>query len=627
MVRLADVASGSCLISGGIGAAPSWGSCGAAGGVSTIQEAGVDKVTSALTLNFAGSDFVVTDSGGGVAAVALDYANLSGTATGLTVGTASTANALTNSDAAGQSAITAINSASTGTINSARIASLPYISTSLTSANIIVGNGSGVATAVGMTGDITIDNTGATTIGNSRVTLAKIANIATGTILGNNTAGDAAPIALTNTQVKTLLAISNTEVSGLGTMSTQNANSVSISGGSISGVTIGGTASGLTFAAGSNTLTGVAASNMTAGDFSSVVNTGTYSINVSGSAGSVTGLSVTSGKTLTVQNTMTLKSSDDTGVYTFPTGTKTLVATDVSTLSSLTSVGTLSSLTVSGTLAANGGITFDNATDTLGAYTSAGTVNMNTNILENIGNTGTDFIASTGALTLAGVLTANNGVTIPTGALAVNSDSITSDGTLTIDATSSIVLGGGGNTFTISETTGPVYAGTARPTKRISLSPEYPGAALTGDATNNTGTMTSDNAGAAGGYRNYYKWTTTQGTNQDYDIFVRIPIPMDFDAMAATPTLSIDTYSSDLTNGTVTVNVYDTAGAAAGSACTDASFTPTGTNTWQTKTSSTCLNSGTFTAGGTITVAVKLQSPTSGDVRVGNIQFDYKAKY
>ena len=49
---------------------------------------------------------------------------------------------------------------------------------------------------------------------------------------------------------------------------------------------------------------------------------------VSGNAGTVTGLSVTSGKTLTVQKTITLTSADDTSIITLPTGTKTLVATD-----------------------------------------------------------------------------------------------------------------------------------------------------------------------------------------------------------------------------------------------------------------------------------------------------------
>ncbi|MEX1997846.1 MAG: hypothetical protein WEA04_04205, partial [Candidatus Andersenbacteria bacterium] len=71
-------------------------------------------------------------------------------------------------------------------------------------------------------------------------------------------------------------------------------------------------------------------------------------------------------------------------------------------------------LTLTNALAANGGITFDAATDTVGAFTASGTINMSTNILENIGNAGTDFIASTGGLTLAGALTANGAATFNT---------------------------------------------------------------------------------------------------------------------------------------------------------------------------------------------------------------------
>lgn len=42
----------------------------------------------------------------------------------------------------------------------------------------------------------------------------------------------------------------------------------------------------------------------------------------------VHGLVFTAGKTLTLQKSMTFTAADDTGVYTFPTGTKTLLATD-----------------------------------------------------------------------------------------------------------------------------------------------------------------------------------------------------------------------------------------------------------------------------------------------------------
>lgn len=119
--------------------------------------------------------------------------------------------------------------------------SLPYftaggLSSSLASANIYVGNAGGVATAVLVSGDATLSNTGALTIAADAISNAKLADMATMTIKGNNTGGAANPLDLTAAQTKTLLAIANTDVSGLGTMSTQNSNSVSITGGTITGM-------------------------------------------------------------------------------------------------------------------------------------------------------------------------------------------------------------------------------------------------------------------------------------------------------------------------------------------------------------------------------------------------------
>lgn len=80
-----------------------------------------------------------------------------------------------------------------------------FLSNALSSANIFVGNGSNIATGVAMSGDVHIDNTGATTIQNSAVSNAKLANMADQTIKGNVSGGAAAPSDLTKAQVLTML--------------------------------------------------------------------------------------------------------------------------------------------------------------------------------------------------------------------------------------------------------------------------------------------------------------------------------------------------------------------------------------------------------------------------------------
>jgi hypothetical protein len=60
------------------------------------------------------------------------------------------------------------------------------------------------------------------------------------------------------------------------------------------------------------------------------------------------------------------------------------------------------------------------------------------------------------------------------------------------------------------------------------ISPEYSGAILYADGSDNNGKMTSDAVSTNGVFRNYYEWISDKPTLQDYDILVRITLPSDF---------------------------------------------------------------------------------------------------
>lgn len=182
------------------------------------------------------------------------------------------------------------------------------------------------------------------------------------------------------------------------------------------------------------------------------------------------------------------------------------------------------------------------------------------------------------------------------------------------DATNNVNFDGTTHEFTLN--------GTARHTKNITLTAEYAGTTLDADGTNNTGTMTSAYDGT--NRISYYKWTTTQATAQDYDVILQIPVPSDWSAWSSSTPITIKTYSSNTTTGTILGTLTATNGTVETNWNTCA-LTPGSNSTWATVTG--CSVTGTYAADGIMTLRLHITSPQNGDVRIGDIVLTYLSKY
>lgn len=224
--------------------------------------------------------------------------------------------------------------------------------------------------------------------------------------------------------------------------------------------------------------------------------------------------------------------------------------------------------------------------------------------------------------------TATNGLTF-TGSMT---DFINAS-TFSVTSTGVLTLGSGGNTVTLNPSSGGVsLAGTAEHGEKLVLNPEYAGTVLSSNgAGNDVGTMTSGFDGTQ--KENYYQWTTSQSSNQVYYVVVQIPLPSSWGGWNGSAPLTVDVNTSSTSNGTIAGTLLDTSGTAVTN-WNSCSLTPTVANTWKTAgagaagTPAACnISSGTFAAGGVMTLELKLQAPTGGTTEIGNIILNYNGTF
>ena len=196
------------------------------------------------------------------------------------------------------------------------------------------------------------------------------------------------------------IAIANTQVSGLGTMSTQAASSVAITGGTINGTTIGGsTAAAITgttitantqFTGAGTGLTGTATSLSIGGNAATATSATTATNLAGGATGSVPYQSATATTTM-------LAAGSNGQVLTLASGIPSWSTPTTGTVTSVSGTGTVSGISLSGTVTSTGNLTLGGTLD-LSAPPAIGGTTANTitgtTITANTKFVGTNFDAS-----------------------------------------------------------------------------------------------------------------------------------------------------------------------------------------------------------------------------------------
>jgi len=176
------------------------------------------------------------------------------------------------------------------------------------------------------------------------------------------------------------IAIANTQVSGLGTMSTQNANSITVTGGTINGTTIGGsTAAAVTgttitantqFTGAGTGLTGTATSLSIGGNAATATSATTATNLAGGSTGSVPYQTASGATTF-------LAAGTDGFVLRLTAGVPTWGTDYTGTVTSVSGTGTVSGISLSGTVTSTGNLTLGGTLD-LSAPPAIGGTTANT---------------------------------------------------------------------------------------------------------------------------------------------------------------------------------------------------------------------------------------------------------
>ncbi|MDA1208405.1 MAG: hypothetical protein O2904_00025 [bacterium] len=148
--------------------------------------------------------------------------------------------------------------------------------------------------------------------------------------------------------------------------------------------------------------------------------------------------------------------------------------------------------------------------------------------------------------------------------------------------------------------------------------PEFANAVFKADGSNNVGQLHIESDTSAN--RNYYYWTSSITSLQDYDIKMRATLPANFLRWKTNPIVVAYKSSTGLTaDNTLDISVLDTAGSSVvltGSASTLAN------TSWATTTLD-FSGSPTWTAGSDVTLSFKLSAKSDNQIQLGSVKLQY----
>lgn len=148
--------------------------------------------------------------------------------------------------------------------------------------------------------------------------------------------------------------------------------------------------------------------------------------------------------------------------------------------------------------------------------------------------------------------------------------------------------------------------------------PQFANAALQGDGSNNVGQLYVNHDDTS--KNNFYFWTSTITSLQNYDVIVRVTVPPDFKNWVRNPlSVAYRSSSADTANNKMDISVVDTAGSAV---TLSGSTTSLAGTSWGT-TNIAFQGSPTWTAGGEFLIKFKMYAKSGNEMHLGTLKVSH----